>query len=341
MGIRMLARELNLSIGTVSRALNNRPDVNDDTRARVKEAALRTGYVPNQSGRSLRKGRTGMVAALVPTAGFLPNSDACLLRVLEGARIRLKQSELDLIVLFRGPEEDAVENLRRVVARRIADGLIITHTTARDPRLCYLREAGVEHVALGRSRGVPDFPCVDFDFEAAAAEAVRAFIAQGHRRLALLIGEQDMNYNDILTAVFCAEARRGGADSIQVLRTRDAALTPTGRAIFAAPSAPTAVLAGHENIAAALYGDLRDMGREIGRDLSLICCFPADDNQTLSPGLAHFDADLDAVGAALAEHLIALLPECPAERRQLPPTRVPLRFVARPSLAPAGELLRA
>ena len=43
MGIRQLAHELQLSIGTVSRALNDRPDVNDETRARVKEAAMRAG----------------------------------------------------------------------------------------------------------------------------------------------------------------------------------------------------------------------------------------------------------------------------------------------------------
>ena len=60
-GIRQLANELHLSIGTVSRALNDRPDVNPETRARVKAAAAKAGYVPNQSGRSLRSGRTGMV----------------------------------------------------------------------------------------------------------------------------------------------------------------------------------------------------------------------------------------------------------------------------------------
>ena len=69
MGIRQLANELQLSIGTVSRALNDRPDVNPETRARVKAAAARAGYVPNQSGRSLRSGRTGMVAAVIPTRG--------------------------------------------------------------------------------------------------------------------------------------------------------------------------------------------------------------------------------------------------------------------------------
>lgn len=48
-GIRRLAQHLDISIGTVSRALNGRPDVNEETRRRVLEAAERLGYVANQS----------------------------------------------------------------------------------------------------------------------------------------------------------------------------------------------------------------------------------------------------------------------------------------------------
>ncbi|MET0173733.1 MAG: LacI family DNA-binding transcriptional regulator, partial [Agrobacterium vaccinii] len=55
-GIRQLANYLDISIGTVSRALNGKADVNEETRRRVLEAATRLGYVANQSGRSLRKG---------------------------------------------------------------------------------------------------------------------------------------------------------------------------------------------------------------------------------------------------------------------------------------------
>ncbi len=163
-GIRQLANELELSIGTVSRALNDRPDVNPETRARVKAAAMRAGYVPNQSGRSLRSGRTGMVAAVIPTRA--PSADSGLLTVLEGVRRTLRAHNLDLILLFRGPEEDPLESLQRIVQRRIADSIVISETTARDPRLAYLQAAGVEYVAFGRSAGMEDYPFVDFDVEA-------------------------------------------------------------------------------------------------------------------------------------------------------------------------------
>ena len=231
MGIRQLANELHLSIGTVSRALNDRPDVNSDTRARVKAAAARAGYVPDQSGRSLRSGRTGIVAAVIPTRGFAPSSDSGLFTVLEGARRTLRRQALDLIVLFRGPDEDPLENLQRIVQRRIADAVIISETSALDPRLNYLKSAGVDYVAFGRSAGLDDYPFVDFDFEAMAAEAFRVFVGHGHRRLALALSDNPLNYESIACEVFQAEAKRMGLGpgAVRLLPLKAGRLTEQGR----------------------------------------------------------------------------------------------------------------
>ena len=193
MGIRKLARELNLSIGTVSRALNERPDVSDATRERVKSAAAATGYVANQSGRSLRKGCTGIVAVVIPTTAFSTTTQAVFFAVIEGVRRTLLDAGFDLVVLFRGPDEDELQSLARIVSRRVADGVIITQTRAEDPRIRYLADAGVEFVAFGRSAGCERFAWVDLDFEGAATQAVRLFHAAGHRRIALVISEHDMN----------------------------------------------------------------------------------------------------------------------------------------------------
>lgn len=333
MGIRQLAQQLQLSIGTVSRALNDRPDVNPETRARVKEAAARAGYVPDQSGRSLRSGRTGIVAAVIPTRRFATSSDAGLLTVLEGVQRTLRKQALDLIVLFRGPDEDPLENLQRIVQRRIADAVIISETEPLDPRLTYLKAAGVDYVCFGRSAGLENYPFVDFDFETMAAEAFDAFVAAGHRRLALALGDRPQNYEIIATEVFRAAARRIGLGegAVRLLPLADGHLTGQGRALFAAGArGPTAVLATHECIAATLYADFAEMGLAVGGDVSVACTFPALGTRNLMPALTHFDADLDAVGVALAEQLLA--PEGPSGEAS---TLVPLSFVPRASLRPA------
>lgn len=334
MGIRNLARELNLSIGTVSRALNDRPDVNETTRARVKEAARVAGYVPDQSGRSLRKGRTGIVAAILPTTGIGGQCDAALFRVLEGCRRGLLARELDLIVLFRGPEEDPLVNLRRIVSRRLADAVIVNQTRRDDPRLDYLRAQGIEHVALGRSGGLDRGDWVDFDHTAAAAQAARMFLRSGHRELALVLSGSEMNYELLMAEAFRAEAARYGLapQAVRVIRTAwNGRLAEEGRALFASGRRPTAVLVGHESIAAMLYAEFGGLGLRPGSDIALISASPTIENQSLAATLTHFDTDLEAAGAALAKRIVALMPEPGMPRKPLPPALIPLQLRARTS----------
>ncbi len=339
MGIRRLAHELNLSIGTVSRALNERPDVSEATRARVKSAALATGYVPNQSGRSLRKGCTGIVAAVLPTTVFAANTHSVFFNVLEGARRTLFAAGVDLVVLFRGPEEDALENLARIVSRRIADGIVVTQTEAADPRIAFLAEADVEFVAFGRSAGAEGgHAWVDLDFEGAATEAARLFHAAGHRRIALVTSEHDFNFNALMRASFDAEAARLGIppDARATLVARGGRLGDADRAMLADPArAPTAFLAGNEAIAAGLYADLAAAGRPVGATSAVISATTALDPFAQTPALTSFDTDLDALGCALAAHLLAALPG--VERRAAPASApAPARLVARGSHLVAG-----
>jgi DNA-binding LacI/PurR family transcriptional regulator len=333
MGIRRLARELDLSIGTVSRALNDRPDVNAATRARVKAAAAAAGYEPNQSGRSLRKGCTGIVAAVIPTAGVMPSAEATFLRVLEGVRRTLRREDIDLIVLLRGPHEDPLAHLQRIVSRRVADGIIVTQTRRADPRIAYLRDADVPFVTFGRSAGVEGYAWADFDFEQAAREAARLFVAGGHRRLALVTNEFDMNYNDLMRAVFREEAVRQGLprDAVAEWTTRTGRLLPESHAALAdSATAPTAFLAGNEVIAAELCAALAALGRPAGVASSVVSARTVLELERHRPALTSFDTDLDAVGRALAEQLLASLPG--VEPRPAPPMApVPCRLELRAS----------
>jgi len=339
MGIRALARELGLSIGTVSRALNDQPDVKAETRARVKEAARRLGYVPNQSGRSLRLGATGFVAALIPTTSYDQETDGGLFRVLEGTRRTLLRESLDLIVLFRGPDEDPLEHLSRMVSRRISDAVIITQTVPHDPRFGLLDEAGVRYVALGRSLGHDCPSCVDFDFEAAATAAVAVFAAAGHQRLGLFLSGDGMNYETLLETTFRAEAARRGlpADAVHVVRAPQRELPMRLRALTgAAGGGPTAALAAHESVAAALYREFAGLGLRVGEDVAVIGASPVIDNRALSPRLSHFNTDLDAAGVALGERLIRQITGRRPVQPDSGPILVPMRFAPQESHLRAG-----
>ena len=97
-GLKFLATELGISEGTVSRALNDYPDISQSTRDRVKEVAAKFNYKANQTARRLATGVAEAVAYLMP-----PNtksiSEPFVSQLLEGIRESLSQRGWDLLVV--------------------------------------------------------------------------------------------------------------------------------------------------------------------------------------------------------------------------------------------------
>src|SRR3954470_10979878 len=151
-GIGAVARHLNISVSSVSKALNGRFDINADTRKRVLDAAAELGYVANQSGRALRQGTTRTVGFMIESNQASPtDSDNFFMAVFDGVQTVFRRYHLDLIVLPCASDEDPAEYLGRIVARGLVDAMIISATRRNDPRIQLLEQAKVPFVALGRS----------------------------------------------------------------------------------------------------------------------------------------------------------------------------------------------
>ena len=145
-----------------------------------------------------------------------------------------------------------------------------------------------------------------------------------------------MNYEAITAAEFRAEAARLGLDARAVERPADAGRPPghgDPRALRrSAERAPTAVLATHESIAAALYADLAELGLRVGvrrlGDLHL----PVGRDPRARPAAHAISTPTSMRSAsALAEQLIALQPDAPTGAVPRAATLVPLRFAPRAS----------
>ena len=210
-GIKRLAQHLDISIGTVSRALNGRPDVSEATRLRVLEAAERLGYVANQSGRSLRQGVTNTVGFMIElNFETAPNSDNFFMSVFAGVARSLARGSLDLVVLPCTSDDDPAQYLRRVIGRRVVDGVILSATQRHDRRIEMLMGAGVPFVLLGRSETPGNYPWIDLDFESYIDVSVARLAKMGHRRIALAVPTTGINLGYVLTKHFRVAMKRHG-----------------------------------------------------------------------------------------------------------------------------------
>lgn len=151
-----LARTLGLSVTTVSRALGGYPEVSEQTRARVREAATRLNYHPNPIAQKLVSGRSGLIGLI--TRGAIDTSkDTSFMEVALGISEELAVHNLDLILRV-GIEEDEVEPYRRMGSKQILDALIVNAPSPFDERIAWLREHGVPFVVHGRDCSRPDYP---------------------------------------------------------------------------------------------------------------------------------------------------------------------------------------
>ncbi len=341
--IRDLAERLNVSIGTVSRALNDKADVNPLTRQRVRDAAAALGYSPNQSGRSLRRGQTDLVGIIVTTAVGDRPIDNVFNAVLDALRRRLSERNYDLAIFLQGRDEEIFGALRRIAERGLVDGLVISNTLPDDPRIEYLVKMDRPFVAFGRSRSGGTHAWVDPDFDAAVAGAIAELAALGHKHIAFLTSNNRANYVQLTRKAYRkAMAQRGLAIDAAWLSSVD----PTeagGIAAFeawqVAKKPPTAALVADPRQAAGLYAALARTGGVPGRDFSIIGVLPEAPASTLQPTLARFETDWSTIGARLGDALLQSIASKTARKENTVPPQpiqeiVPVTYLTGDSAGP-------
>ncbi|MBC2807573.1 LacI family transcriptional regulator [Rhizobium ruizarguesonis] len=312
-GIRQLAEHLNISIGTVSRALNGKPDVNQETRRRVLAAAEELGYVANQSGRSLRQGETKVIGLMIESSKeTVENADNFFLGVTSGLQSVFARHKLDLIMLPCPSDEDPHEYLKRMVARRIVDAMIISDTQRVDRRIDFLSRAKIPFVALGRSLSASNFPWIDLDFEGVADHAVERLIALGHRRIAITAPSSEANLGYLFIESYRRALERHDIpfDPSLVIRVRSSEQGgyQAAHELLLLEERPTAVILIYELMAIGLYRRLMESGVMPGRDLAVIGFRDAPRARFLQPSLSCFRISLYDLGVALGRMLLATMP---------------------------------
>ncbi|SIQ38180.1 transcriptional regulator, LacI family [Rhizobium sp. RU35A] len=311
-GIRQLADHLDISIGTVSRALNGKPDVNDETRRRVLEAAEKFGYVANQAGRSLRKGATGIIGFMMQTGHEITGQgDTFFMSVFDGVQTVLARHKLDLVALLCSSEEDPDAYMKRVVARGFADGIILSATRYRDDRFGTLHKAGIPFISLGRSRSDVGQPWYDLDFEGMAETAIDRLVAKGHKKIAIGRPEGEINLGYVFEERCHAALARHGLrlDPAHVFRSRpnESGGYKLARNFIAAPAQPTAMVLLNEATVIGFYRGLEEAGLTPGREVAVIGQY-SPLVQFLSPRLTCFRPALRDLGVAVAESLLSTMP---------------------------------
>ncbi len=302
--LKHLAKELDLSVTTVSRALGGFDDVAEETRRRVRDAANKANYVPNAAGKMLVTGQSGFIGLLLPVrdAQFLdPFLGEFILGLSEGLHARGKD-----LFMATAPGETELDVLKHVVESGRADAMVLTRIAENDERVAYLNERGVPFVTHGRTLDSElRYNWIDTDGEKAFTQAFKLLHGLGHKRLALLSITEPMTFRYFRErGVELAITQCNDADitltTHHVPRFSKPKIMRSIKTMLSAVDRPTAVLALTDEIALAVLEQASNMGLSVPEDLSVIGFDNIPAAEFAPPGLTTFDQHIRQSAESLA-----------------------------------------
>jgi LacI family gluconate utilization system Gnt-I transcriptional repressor len=181
-----VAKVAGVSKITASRALANPDVVSPETRKRVQEAVVSTGYVPNMLAGALRSNRTRLVACLVPTIG----SGSVFMDAVQAMTEALEAAGYQVILGQRGYDASQEERLVEAVLARRPDGLVLMGVVRSDAARRRLQSTRIPLVEAWDVAGEPVDSMVGFSHRKVGAASARYLHAKGRRRLAIITTDE-------------------------------------------------------------------------------------------------------------------------------------------------------
>ena len=301
-----IARACGVSVATVSKALNGQPDIGEETRTRVCEAAQKMGYMTNSAARALKTNRTYHIGVLFVDERQSGLAHEYFSTMLESFKAEAEAHGYDITFINHNVGGKPTSYLQHCRYRGV-DGVVIACVDFTDPRVRELAESDlplvtVDHVFNNRLAVVSD--------NVQGMETlVRYAYGKGHRKIAFLHGEKTSVTQNRLVGFFRACEELGL--EIPEEYVRESAFHNPDRcaqdtlALMNLPERPTCILFPDDYSYVGGMNALRQMGIRVPEDVSVMGYDGIHLARVIS--LTTYWQDTREIGRIAAERLISLI----------------------------------
>jgi LacI family transcriptional regulator len=305
--IRQIADLAGVSIATVSRVVNGRGDVADETRELVQRVVREHGYSVNRTARGLSAGRTGFVGVTVPKVAPVFFSS-----ILSGAAEALYEQDMRIVLCPTEHEHAREVSLLDRLMHGTTDGALLVLPEETNEELENLLNHGYRFVVIDPLQPLNDrIPAVSAANSSGANQAVRHLLDLGHRRIGALTGpiawlapmERREGYHAALaSAGIMPDPALEVASDFQI----EGGIEAAGRLLDAAEP-PTAIFAFNDNLAIGAMHAARARGLRIPDDLSIVGFDDLEWAELMTPALTTVRQPLAEMGRMAVSLLTRLL----------------------------------
>lgn len=298
-----IAERAGVSVTTVSRILNNKPDVSARTVARVKAVMDELGYQPQVSARRLASGRSNVIAVLphATSAELGSITYEYLTGVVDGA----EAEDFSVNLLPRGTTK---EKLKSLYATGQFDGVVLLQVQTKDWRVEALRQSGKPFVLLGRTEDTAGVSYVDVDLISGARDMVQRLHASGHRAITFVGNALNLPVRRFSASLFLDGYHQGmAAHQLEpsVIDTEfgiDGIVAAISQGMIDRPQTTCFFIGGHAAMPQIL-NRLRAKGISVPGDISLVSILPESTAELVMPRIT----TIDLPGRELGQHAAGIL----------------------------------
>jgi DNA-binding LacI/PurR family transcriptional regulator len=310
-----IAAASGVSVATVSRILNDKPDVADATRERVLRVMDEIGFAPQSAWRQIRSGRTRLIAVHRPEE-FNPPA----YRLVMAAALGVEDAGYSVNIITRSLTDG---ELLAIFRSRQADGIILLEIQTNDRRPEILRDHGYPFVMIGHRTDNTGLSFTDVDIDHAVGLAMEHLVGLGHRRIGFLaidpvVERQVYGFASWALRAYEQASARAGLEPISATGgpTNDAMSVAAARLLDGRPDV-TAVIAPQEQSVIGLLKVCYARGIIIPRDLSVVAMLGDAMSELATPPLTTITFPADELGRVAARMLVDRLDRGEVEPRQV------------------------
>jgi LacI family transcriptional regulator len=312
-----IAKELNLSVSTISRVVNNKVYVNPKTRKKVLDGLAKYNYVPNQIARSLKKQSTRTIGILVPDI-----SENFFAQIIKGIDEILSKKEYSIILSDSNESSDKEEHYLNLLYQNRIDALVLATVAKEYVALNTYFTNNIPVVFIDNIPNLDDeIDCVIINNPKASMMAVGHLVENGHKDIAIIIGRPDettgyerlegykraltqnnIPYNEDIVKYGNYKENTGYSCMRELILNRD-------------KSPFTGVFIGSEKMTYGAIKAIKECGLRIPEDIAIVGFDVHDKSGLITPGITSIRQPENNIGKIVADLIIKRLEEKEKEEK--------------------------
>ena len=299
--IKDVARLAGVSPSTVSRVLNQKGVISEETKQKIASAMEQLKYVPNDIARSFANGSAHAISLVIDISDGTAYANNFFNNTVFGIETAAHRNDYNLIITNGAAAFGGISSVERLIAGKKVDGVVLPISLVTDELLRRIEDLSVPCVILGRSEEVgAEANWVDINNVQAGRRAVKLLLERGYQKIAFLSdGDQEVFNQDRIAGY----RRELAANHLSVpdggilhgLPTVESGMDCV-RAFLQGSDAPDAVICSDDRLALGALRAARQLGLRVPEQFGIISCDNTPLTELAETPITSVDVDTFALG---------------------------------------------